>query len=57
MTEEQLTPGADPVYAIAIDDFGRRIHPITKELLPELKKPADIVLEDGTVVREEDQLR
>ena len=57
MSKEDPKPGEDPVYAVAIDEFGRPIHPITGELLPERKKPADIVLEDGTVVREEDQLR
>ena len=57
MNEQEPKPGEDPVYADAIDEFGRRIHPITGELLPERKKPADIVLEDGTVIREEDQLR
>jgi len=57
MSEQEPKPGEDPVYADAIDEFGRRIHPITGELLPERKKPPDIVLEDGTVIREEGQLR
>ena len=57
MSEQEPKPGQDPVYADAIDEFGRRIDPITGELLPERKKPGDIVLEDGTVVREKDQPR